>query len=622
MGGGGSERGRGIGIGIRPSEIAEQAQVHNLQRAESSIARFWQVVAVAVNRRRLAFFTALAASLAIAASFPATHSDGSSADANDAIGVLRLPIPRRNRTGPMITDLTSCGAADLPPNAMPPFDCCPPPSPAPPVDFTFPDPSEPLRVRRRMHAVSAAFLANYTRAMALMKALPPDDPRSFYQQANIHCAYCTGAYRQLGRPELSIQVHNTWFFQPLHRAYLYFYERILGKLIGDPAFALPFWNWDAPEGMPMPAAFADPGSPLFDALRNPDHAPPRLLDMHFDGAEADLTADEQAELNLRLMHRQLVTNAPLPSLFHGRPYRPGDRPDSSAGSLEVYPHNHVHYWCGDLRRANAEDMGVYYSAGRDPVLYPHHANVDRMWEVWRALDPARHVDFRDPDWLDAAFLFYDEDARLVRVRVRDVLDVSRLRYAYESVHLQWVDAKPAVTPGLSRRRGGSSGGGGARQAPAAARLFPVTLEEGGAVTAEVRRPRAARSRLAKAVEEEVLVVEGVAFDGTELVKFDVYINAPEYHKVGRGGRELAGSYMSLKHVGSRWQHGGNGVETSFRLALNELLEDLGADGDETVTVTLVPRRGKVRIGGLRIEYLIEWIRDRAFKPASAGSRIG
>ena len=30
------------------------------------------------------------------------------------------------------------------------------------------------------------------------------------------------------------------------RFYLYFHERILGKLIGDDTFALPFWNWTRP----------------------------------------------------------------------------------------------------------------------------------------------------------------------------------------------------------------------------------------------------------------------------------------------------------------------------------------------------------------------------------------
>jgi polyphenol oxidase len=112
----------------------------------------------------------------------------------------------------------------------------------------------------------------------------------------------------------------------------------------------------------------------------------------------------------------------------------------------------------------------------------------------------------------------------------------------------------------------------------------------------------ARSRLAKAVEE-VLVVDRIWFDGSELVKFDVYINVPEYRKVGCGGHELAGSYMSLKHVGHHGEK--DGFETSMRLALNELLEDLDADADETVAVTLLPRQGKVKIGGLRIKYLLE-----------------
>jgi polyphenol oxidase len=171
--------------------------------------------------------------------------------------------------------------------------------------------------------------------------------------------------------------------------------------------------------------------------------------------------------------------------------------------------------------------------------------------------------------------------------------VSKLRYAYENVHLQWVNAKLTVTLGLRRRPSV-----GALEAV----RFPVTLRR-RAVTAEVRRPRVARRRLAKAVEEEVLVVDGIRFDGSELVKFDVYINAPEYHKVGRGGRELAGTYMSLKHVGHHGEKGG--FETSMRLALNELLEDLNADADETVAVTLVPRQGKVKIGGLRIDHLLE-----------------
>lgn len=64
--------------------------------------------------------------------------------------------------------------------------------------------------------------------------------------------YLLGAYHQKGFPDVELQVHSSWLFFPFHRWYLYFFERILGKLIDDESFAIPFWNWDAPEGMKMP----------------------------------------------------------------------------------------------------------------------------------------------------------------------------------------------------------------------------------------------------------------------------------------------------------------------------------------------------------------------------------
>jgi polyphenol oxidase len=490
---------------------------------------------------------------------------------------------------PIVTDLLSCGEPDLPSHALPPFRCCPP-APAsysPVANFTFPDPGEPLRTRRPAHEPGTDSVARYARAVALMKALPESDPRSFYQQANVHCAYCAAAYRQAGRPELPVQIHYSWLFFPFHRAYLYFFERVAARLLGDPGFAVPFWSWDVPEGMRVPPEFADVASPLYDPMRNPEHAPPRLVDLDFSYVDKNCTDEQQIQLNLRIMYKQMVTNAPLPSLFHGQPYRAGDRGMPGAGTVELSPHNIVHRWSGDLSRANHENMGAYYSSARDPIFYPHHANSDRLWEVWRGVGGG-HADFTDPDWLDSSFLLYDEDARLVRVTVRDMLDVGRLRYAYAKVGLPWLSARPPiVTPDgdVNRARG---------QLPHLKSVrFPVSLD--AAVTAEVsRRPGKPRSQW-----EEVLVVEGIEADGAGFVKFDVYVNAVDHEKVGPGGREMAGSFVSLKHPGKVV------VQTSMRVALNELLQDLGAEGDDSVTVTLVPVEGRVRIGGLRIAYMAE-----------------
>ncbi|PNT73025.1 hypothetical protein BRADI_2g52260v3 [Brachypodium distachyon] len=397
----------------------------------------------------------------------------------------------KNIGGPIVTNLLTCGKPKLPPHALPPFYCCPPMSASEPIDFTFPDPSEPLRVRRPAHAVGAEYMAKYERAIALMKALPDSDPRSFYQMANIHCAYCTGSYRQTAHRELNVQIHFSWFFFAFHRAYLYFFERIAAKLLGEPGFAVPFWSWDVPEGMRMPVEFANASSPLYDPVRNPRHAPPKVVDLEFVRSSVDdkFTDEQQIQQNLRVMYKQMISNAALPSLFHGQPYRAGESDRPGAGTVELFPHNTMHTWTGDLARPSVENMGVYYSAGRDPIFYPHHNNIDRLWE--------------------------------------------------------------------------------------------------------------------KEVQEEVLVIDGIETDGADMVKFDVYVNAVEYEKVEPGGREMAGSFVCLMHPSMDGTGKGMGIQTSMRVALNELLEDLGADGDDSVTVTLVPRNGKVSIGGLRIVYMME-----------------
>ncbi|TVU14781.1 hypothetical protein EJB05_38274, partial [Eragrostis curvula] len=205
-------------------------------------------------------------------------------------------------------DLQSCETPDIPSSAADP-SCCMTyrAGGAGIVDFQPPPATSPLRVRPAAHLVDKAYLAKYERAVALMKQLPDDDPRSFVQQARVHCSYCNGAYDQAGFPGLDIQVHNCWFFFPWHRLYTHFHERILGKLIGDDTFALPFWNWDAPGGMTLPAIYTNKSSPLYDERRNPAHQPPSLLDLDFSDTDPNMPRDEQIDQNLKFMYRQAST---------------------------------------------------------------------------------------------------------------------------------------------------------------------------------------------------------------------------------------------------------------------------------------------------------------------------
>ncbi|KAK9150046.1 hypothetical protein Syun_008355 [Stephania yunnanensis] len=217
------------------------------------------------------------------------------------------------------------------------INCCPPIQTS--IPFQPPSSSSPIRLRPAAHLVGAYYISKYTRAVQLMKQLPDSDPRNFMQQANVHCAYCNGAYEQFGiTPRTDIQVHASWLFFPWHRLYIYFYERILGSLIGDDTFALPFWNFDAPDGMRMPSMYAaNPAtSSIYDSLRDAHHQPPKLMDLNFNGTDPNIPIPDSQLIqnNLSTMHRQVAN---FLFFFGKREVRAGMTMGSMSRALEVTP---------------------------------------------------------------------------------------------------------------------------------------------------------------------------------------------------------------------------------------------------------------------------------------------
>ncbi|KAJ6728170.1 POLYPHENOL OXIDASE CHLOROPLASTIC-LIKE [Salix koriyanagi] len=491
-------------------------------------------------------------------------------------------------------DLTNCELVDLP-NLENPTNCCPPLSKKI-IDFRPPSPFSPLRTRRAAHLVDEDFVAKYAEAISLMKSLPEDDPRSFYQQANVHCAYCDDAYEQVGFPKLELDVHFCWLFFPWHRYYLYFYERILGKLINDPTFALPFWNWDSPSGMQMPYIFTDPKSPLYDQFRDQNHQPPTLLDLDYAAGDPNPTnANQLYSSNLRVMYRQMVSGAAKPTLFFGKPYRAGDDSRPGAGTIESSPHNNIHRWTGDPTQENTEDMGNFYSAARDPIFFCHHSNVDRMWTIWKTIPGGIRRDISDRDWLNSEFLFYNENAELVRCKVRDCLDNRRLRYTYQNVEIPWLKSRP-----VPRRLGKKVAETKTAITPITA--FPLVLDK--TIVTAVSRPKKSRSKKEKEEEDEVLVIEGIEYDRGQFVKFDVFINDDDLEIPSTPeNTEFAGSFVNVSHKHAKKS------KTRLILGITELLEDLETDGDDSIVVALVPRSNSVSdpvvIADVKIEFVKE-----------------
>lgn len=491
-------------------------------------------------------------------------------------------------------DIGKCGPAEIPAGGTP-TNCCPPAFNSTIVDFVPPPRNAALRIRPAAHLVDGEYLKKYTKAVELMRALPADDPRNFLQQANVHCAYCDGAYDQIGFPNLDLQVHNSWLFFPWHRFYLYFHERILGKLIGDDSFAIPFWNWDSPAGMQLPSLYTTKTSSLYNPNRDPKHQPPTTIDL--DGnPNPSFTKDQLIQDNLKIMYRQMLSNGKTANLFLGAPYRAGDQPSPGSGSIEQAPHGPVHIWTGNPANPNVEDMGNFYSAARDPIFYAHHGNIDRLWTVWKNLGGKRR-DFADGDWLNTSFLFYDENAQLVRVKVSDCLNMEKMGYKYQDVENPWLNSRPTPAKRLLKKKAPAPA-----PAPATEPVFPVTLEK--PVRATVKREKKGRSKKEKEEEEEVLLVEGIEVEKNEFVKFDVYINSSEGESVRPSAIEFAGSFVNLPH---HHHHGkkGKSLKTNLRLGITDLLEDLKVEDDDSVVVTLVPKTPngkKVKVGGLRIEF--------------------
>ncbi|CAB4290256.1 unnamed protein product [Prunus armeniaca] len=487
---------------------------------------------------------------------------------------------------PVGPDLTKCGPSEKPDGST--IECCPPTTTSI-LDFKLPDPG-PLRTRLAAQdlAKDPIYLAKYKKAIELMRALPHDDPRSLAQQAEVHCSYCNNGYPQVGYPNLKMQVHSCWLFFPFHRWYLYFYEKIMGELIGDPTFALPFWNWDAPAGMCIPEIFTDPTSSLYDQYRNAKHQPPKLLDLNYSGTDDEVDDATRIKENLTTMYQQMVSKAKSHRLFYGTPYSAGDHLIPGEGNLELIPHDNIHFWTGDPKQAHREDMGTFYSAGRDPLFYAHHSNVDRMWSIYKS--KLGGTDIEKTDWLDTEFLFYDQKKNLVRVKVRDSIDTTKLGYVYDDkVEIPWLTSKPTARKSSNKRKPTVS---------FADLTTKFSLTD--TISVEVKRPsRTKRTMTEKAAQDEVLVIKGIEFAGNETVKFDVYVNDDAESLAGKDKSEFVGSFIDLPHKEKK------DIKKNLMLSITQLLEELDAETDSSVVVTLVPKVGKgtITIGGFSIELI-------------------
>jgi len=334
----------------------------------------------------------------------------------------------------------------------------------------------------------ANIIPSYKKAVEAMLHLPPSDPRNWYRQALIHVFDCP---------------HHNWWFLPWHRGYIGWFERICRDLSGDHDFTLPYWDWTKKPSVPM-AMFSgvlDPSNKAFlagyNAFENTFKKPLNALWKSFSPAQLAVLAKrnlatasdfwqglvfdfpEPKGARVWVSHKspdlleffadatkpEVIKSALQVSRFAGTPDSIGTMGFASAkatnhsdgpgaGILESQPHDMVH-------SAFAGFMGLQLSP-IDPVFYLHHANIDRLWDVWTrrqiALGQATLPKGADLAlWSADPFLFFiDEKSKLVgNAKAGDYALMSSFDYDYapgageDMVPVAVAAAPPPPPPGLT-----------------------------------------------------------------------------------------------------------------------------------------------------------------------------
>jgi Common central domain of tyrosinase/Polyphenol oxidase middle domain len=418
----------------------------------------------------------------------------------------------------------------------------------------------------------------YANAVRVMQSRPPNDPTSWSYQAAMHG---TLAPVPSGAPWNACQ-HGGWFFLPWHRMYLYYFERIVRKAVLDAGgpidFALPYWNYDRPTpGNTIPVAFRT--STLPDGTGNPLYlGPPLRRASYMNGWGLPQTATSPANA----LAETDFSSPNATSSFGGGAVGPGHSL-GAVGSLEITPHGNIHVEIGGPGQPCSQGlMSFFECAALDPIFWLHHANIDRLWNVWRTL--AGRTNPSDSGWLNQRFEFRDENGAAVSLSGADVLDTAtQLDYIYDD-QLRIIPAIPRPFE-LTWKRPGPP------PELAAATEKPIVLT-GSPVTAELHVPTGLRRALAAAVPDRrqlYLNIDDIEADANPGVNYEVYIETPG------GGLHVGNiSLFGIEELkrANEPHRTAPGFRHSFNItrAVHELA-DKGEWTPDSVRVRLEPMRG-------------------------------
>jgi len=298
----------------------------------------------------------------------------------------------------------------------------------------------------------------YARGVAAMKARALAEPTAWGFYGAIHgldpqlwhqLGYLSGPVPSSPATErfwLQCQ-HGSWYFLPWHRGYLLAFEaniRAAVVKLGGPAdWALPYWNYFKPNQFKLPPAFASPNwpdgqgdNPLFVKQR---YGPKNNGNVYVPLNQVNLKAMSDPDFTGVASGGSRGFGGIDTGFSHG---------GLKHGLIEQQPHDAVHGLVGGTDPQNSKLPGLMSdpdTAGLDPIFYLHHANIDRLWQVWRQ-NPPTDVDPTDPKWIKGPasvgqriFSMPMPDGTSWDYIPGDMEDLGKLGYSYD-------DLSPATAP--------------------------------------------------------------------------------------------------------------------------------------------------------------------------------
>jgi tyrosinase len=366
--------------------------------------------------------------------------------------------------------------------------------------------------------------------------------------------------------------------------YLLHFERTVAAAIvqlgGPPEWALPYWNYSDqtnPNARRIPAAFRE--------RTMPDGSPNALRVEQRDAGNDGMPVGEPEDVDVcgALRKRRFVAQGvggdpgfggSQSSFNHGRGF------STIAGEVERVPHGSMHVAVGGF-------MAGFDTAGLDPLFWLHHANIDRLWEVWRRRDPA-NVDPTQPLWLTGVrFPFHDFNGQVVTHTSSQFVNLADplLEYKYEDVSNPCLELESVPTePSVTERRPEMVG----------ATFQPIRLSEAPTVAeVEMSQPSGPVLEAAGATPEVYLNIENITGAGKP-VSYAVYLNVPEGDEPEQHPELFAGilPMFGLSEASQAdADHPGSGLHYTLDITpVVRRLEERQAWDPQTVRVSFVPRR--------------------------------